>query len=130
MVVSSTQAMASPLYARGKAAWPKLDVPADVFDAAVARHASVTDAEELYLACACATGSSDAIRAFEARYFTCIAAVVRRIGLPDDDANEVAQVLRQRLFVGEHAGVVEYAGRGQLGGLVQVAATRIALNLR
>ena len=103
----------------------------DVFDAAARGHASVTDGAELYLACACATGSADAIRAFEARYFTCILPVVRRIGLPDDDANEIAQTLRQRLFVGgERASVVDYAGRGQLGGLVQVAATRIALNLK
>src|ERR1041385_4779226 len=98
MVVSSTQAMASRLYAQGRAAWPKLDVPEDVFDAAARGHASVTDGEELYLACACATGSTDAIRAFEARYFTCILPVVRRIGLPDDDANEIAQTLRQRLL--------------------------------
>src|SRR5262249_10106510 len=72
-----------------------------------------------------------AIRAFEARYFTCIAAVVRRLRLPDDDAHEIAQTLRQRLFVGgDQAGVLSYAGAGRLAGLVQVSAMRIALNLR
>ncbi|HET9990724.1 MAG TPA: hypothetical protein VFQ65_19475 [Kofleriaceae bacterium] len=90
------------------------------------------DEAELALAMACAKGDTDAIRAFEARYFGCIAGIVRKLRLPDDDVHEVAQTLRQRLFIGgvESAGVLAYAGGGRLAGLVQVAATRIALNLR
>jgi len=90
------------------------------------------DAEETALAAACANGDADSIRTFEARYFGCIPGIVRKLRLPEDDAHEVAQTLRQRLFVGgpEGAGVVSYAGGGKLAGLVQVAATRIALNLR
>ncbi len=92
----------------------------------------VADADEIALAHACANGDAGAIRAFEARYFGCIAGIVRKLRLPDDDAHDVAQTLRQRLFVGgpEGAGVLAYAGQGRLAGLVQVAATRIALNLR
>src|SRR6185312_401311 len=93
---------------------------------------ATSDAAEIALATACAKGDADAIREFEARYFGCIAGIVRKLRLPDDDAHEVAQTLRQRLFVGgvEGAGVLGYAGQGKLAGLVQVAATRIALNLR
>ena len=100
------------------------------------RAAATTDAGELYLACACATGNAAAIRAFEARYFTCIASVVRRLQLPDDDAHEVAQTLRQRLFVGggtagapTSAGKIsEYAGRGDLRRWVRSVAVRTCLN--
>jgi RNA polymerase sigma-70 factor (ECF subfamily) len=114
------------------AAWPEIELSDADFTAGVARAAAAADAGELYLACACAAGNAAAIRAFEARYFTCIASVVRWLRLPDDDAHEVAQTLRQRLFVGgvAEAGVLAYAGGGRLAGLMQVAATRIALNLR
>jgi RNA polymerase sigma-70 factor (ECF subfamily) len=123
---------ASSLYTHGRAAWPGIEVSERDFEAGIRRAAASTDPAELYLACACATGDAAAIRAFEARYFTCIAGVVRRLRLPDDDAEEVAQTLRQRLFLGglERAGVLAYAGGGRLAGLVQVAATRITLNLR
>lgn len=107
---------------------------AEAFAAALAaRGGTVTDAAELYLACACAVGDASAIRAFEDRYFGCIASVSRRLALPGGEADEIAQTLRQRLFVGHDdrpPRVTEYAGRGQLAGLVQVAATRIGLNLR
>jgi len=121
------------LYSEGRAAWPKLEVSESDFDRAVATHATpITDAAELYLACACAAGVTDAIKAFEAAYFGSIDPAVRRLGLGADEAQEVAQTLRQRLFIAGDtpAKVLDYAGRGQLAGLVQVAATRIALNLR
>ena len=102
------------------------------FARAAARASATADPGELYLATACSLGDAAAIRAFEARYFTCIASVVRRLQLPANDADEVAQTLRQRLFIGglAGAGVLEYAGGGRLAGLVQVAAMRIAINLR
>jgi RNA polymerase sigma-70 factor (ECF subfamily) len=119
-------------YERGRAAWPRIEVSEDDFAAGLGRASSTADPGEVYLACACAAGDATAIRAFEARYFTCIAPIARRLQLPDVDAHEVAQTLRQRLFVGgiATAGVIGYAGEGRLAGLVQVAATRIALNLR
>ncbi|HEU0034400.1 MAG TPA: sigma factor-like helix-turn-helix DNA-binding protein [Kofleriaceae bacterium] len=119
------------LYAEGRAAWPGIEVSPDRFAGAVSGRDPV-DAAEVYLACACAAGDAAAIRAFEARYFACIAPVARRHGLGADDASEIAQILRQRLFVGDGAPprVLDYAGKGQLGGLVQVAATRLALNVR
>jgi RNA polymerase sigma-70 factor (ECF subfamily) len=121
----------SDLYAQGRAAWPKLDVSQPAFDAALAERGDITHGDELYLAIACAAGETAAIQAFEARYFTCIAPVTRRLALGDDDAREVEQTLRQRLFVAHDGApkILAYAGRGQLAGLVQIAATRVALNL-
>ena len=132
MVVSSTQAMAArSLYLQGRDAWPQISVAETDFEAAAGKLPSSIDGAELYLACACAAGDTSAIRAFEARYFACIPGITRRLRLPDDDAHEIAQTLRQRLFVGgDRAGVLAYAGGGKLAGLVQVAATRVALNLR
>ena len=120
------------LYLQGRAAWPTISVTEGAFQAAARIASAATDGSEIYLACACAAGDTAAIDAFETRYFACVPAVVRRLRLPDDDAQEVAQTLRKRLFVGgpEQAGVLRYAGTGSLGGLVQVAATRIAIDLR
>ncbi|CAN5913860.1 hypothetical protein BH11MYX2_BH11MYX2_38740 [soil metagenome] len=134
MIVSSRQGMtAVTLYLKGREAWPQIVVDDAAFTAAVHRASEPMDGPELYIACACATGNATAIRAFEARYFTCIPGVAKRLSLSSDDASEIAQTLRQRLFVsqdGKPADVIEYAGAGRLAGLVQVAATRIGLNLR
>src|SRR5688500_1313655 len=85
------------------------------------------DAAELYLACACATGDTAAIATFERRYFSAIPAALSRLSLGPDEIAEIKQVLRVRLLVGEAgepARVIGYAGHGQLGGLVRIAAIR------
>lgn len=90
------------------------------------------DVEELYLACACALAEPAALVAFEARYFAVLPAALSRLALAHGELAEIEQRLRVRLFVAE-AGcvprIVAYAGRGQLGGLVRVAALRLGLNL-
>lgn len=116
------------------------------------------DSDELYMACACALGDRVAIQTFEQRYFAAIPAALSRLSLSHDEIAEIEQILRVRLFVGTrrsksvtlHSGsggnadattldsfaepgevprVVAYAGQGQLGGLVRVAAIRAGLNL-
>jgi RNA polymerase sigma-70 factor (ECF subfamily) len=92
------------------------------------------DADELYLAAACALGDAAAISAFERRYFGVIPAALSRLALGRDEIAEVEQILRVRLFVvdpdeGTLPRVVSYAGHGKLGGLVRVAAVRAGLNL-
>lgn len=88
--------------------------------------------DEVYLACACALREPAAITAFEARYFGVIGPALARMSLSRDQIDEVEQVLRVRLFVGDGTDpprVVSYAGDGQLGGLVRVAAVRAGLNV-
>ncbi|HEY5921659.1 MAG TPA: hypothetical protein VIV11_08305 [Kofleriaceae bacterium] len=91
------------------------------------------DAEELFLACACALGDATAIATFERRYFPVIPAALSRLALSRDEVAEVEQTMRMRLFVASGPGapprVVGYAGQGRLGGLLRVAAVRAGLNL-
>ena len=88
------------------------------------------DDDERALVEACASGDAAAIKAFEDRYFggvdRAVAGIVRDVGAID----EVRQELRRKLFVGEPAPVLDFVGQGDLGRFVQVAALRIALNLR
>ncbi|MDQ3367587.1 MAG: hypothetical protein M3680_19370 [Myxococcota bacterium] len=88
-------------------------------------------ADEIFLACACALADASAIRAFERRYFGVIPPALSRMSLGRDEIREIEQVLRVRLFVaGDHPPrVLAYAGQGQLGALVRVAAVRAGLNL-
>lgn len=89
-------------------------------------------ADELYLAAACALGDRSALGTFEQRYFGVIPAALSRLSLGRDEIAEVEQQLRIRLFVAEGTEtprVVAYAGQGQIGGLVRVAAVRAGLNL-
>ena len=121
----------------GRAAWPEIPVPHPIHDLIQERIEGEDEpqnlaADEIFLACACALGERAALDAFERRYFAVIPAVLSRLSLGRDEIDEIQQRLRLRLFVAEPgcvARVVGYAGRGQLGGLVRVAALRAGLNL-
>lgn len=125
-----------------KAAWPAIAVADDAFAAFFAtwiaaaaptapelRQASLP---ELYLACACARGDTGALKQFEHAYFGEIDAALARMRLSSATRDEVKQVVREKLFVvapGAAPRIAEYAGRGQLGGLVRVIAVRAAIDL-
>jgi RNA polymerase sigma-70 factor (ECF subfamily) len=88
------------------------------------------DAFELYLACACLRGDARALAELRARYFAPLESKLGRMGLGAAQRDDVWQVLCQRLLVGDEASpakLLRYAGAGSLGGLVRVAATRLAL---
>jgi RNA polymerase sigma-70 factor (ECF subfamily) len=63
-----------------------------------------------------------------------ISTVLQRMGLPASQIDEVVQVLRTKLLVGDEHGrsalIASYAGRGPLVGWVRTAARRTALSLR
>lgn len=121
----------------GRAAMPELSAGDGAIAAHVARRLEGEDAPdgldavEVYLACACATGDAGALAEFERRYFATVPAALGRLALGRDEIDEVIQSLRVRLFVADGGAprVVGYAGHGQLGGLVRVAAIRAGLNL-
>jgi RNA polymerase sigma-70 factor, ECF subfamily len=122
----------------GRAAFPGLSIADDRIRPLVKRRLELADqldvvaADEVYLACACALREPAAITAFERRYFGVIAPALSRMSLARDQITEVEQTLRVRLFVAEGnelPRVVTYAGDGQLGGLVRVAAVRAGLNV-
>lgn len=137
------------ILAQGKAIHAGVTAPDDAIAKLVSErladeeHPSALDADELYLACACALGDRVALATFEQRYFAVVPAALSRLSLGRDEIAEVEQLLRVRLFVppqgadadpaddapGSSARVVAYAGHGRLGGLVRVAAVRAGLNL-
>ena len=86
---------------------------------------------ELYLICACGHGISAAIAQFEHRYFGVIRPTVMGLGLDEDMVDDITQALRSKLFVGtydEPPRILRYGGRGDPAALVQVAATRAAVD--
>ncbi len=126
---------------RAEQAWPSIRLDRRAFVTYLARRLPDDGAplaaqiervhiEDLYLASACAALMPVALETFEARH-------LRRIHLSPDlvdgNADEVKQLLRQRLFMNEgddEARIAAYAGRAPLAVWVRMCATRLALNLR
>jgi RNA polymerase sigma-70 factor (ECF subfamily) len=92
--------------------------------------------DDLYLAAACATGDPAALAALERGPLAEVGAFVAHIDRSPAFADEVRQLLRERLLVpapgapGKPPKISEYAGRGPLGAWLRVAAVRAALNAR
>ena len=88
-------------------------------------------AADLYLACGCALGVPEAVRLFEALLGTEIAVALGRMRLQPSAVDEVWQMTREKLLVGDGGRaprIAEYAGRGTLRSWTRVVITRIALN--
>ncbi|NUO48328.1 MAG: hypothetical protein HOV80_05675 [Polyangiaceae bacterium] len=88
--------------------------------------------EDLALARAAGAGDTQAIASIESRYFADIGPILARIAHGTASRDELEQRLRERLFVStpdRPAGILGYAGRGDLRGFLRVAMTRAALNL-
>jgi RNA polymerase sigma-70 factor (ECF subfamily) len=128
------------LFDEACAAWPGIAVSFDRFCARLSdggASLSQTDAtvaneraRDLYLACACEAGHTAALAAFELYYLDVVAVAIARIDSSTDFADEVRQILRERLLVGPEAKIREYRGGGALRGWVRTTAVRTALNLR
>jgi RNA polymerase sigma-70 factor (ECF subfamily) len=131
------------LWQAGRSAWPGVEVTLEQFAADVARHTSgAADPEaaagelygaDLYLACACAAADPAGLRLFEEQILPQTTPALRRLDPSPAFADEVRQLLRQKLFVSDGespAKIGDYAARGPLATWVRVAAVRTALNLR
>lgn len=131
------------LLAEGRAAWPDLEVSTDDYlrylaarmpqDETIPTALSAVHGADLYLACACALGVPGAIAAFERRLLTHLPAFVGHLNSAPEFADEVGQLLREKLFVapkGAAPKIADYSGRGALASWVRVAALRTALSLR
>jgi len=148
-----TESALGEVVRRGAAAWPDLSVaPSDFVRHLGERLASSVEAsrdvlvslragavpealhvDDLYLACACATGQSAAIARFERRYAAELGAVTRRFAGRGSAAEDLLQILRERLFVprGDRpARIVEYRGMGTLRAWLRVTAVRAFLDER
>ena len=126
--------MQQELAQRGRSAWPGIEVP----DAQLAAHLARLELPEaphadLYLACAVAAGDPLALSTFDKTVLAHVGSFVARIDGSAQFADEVRQILRDRLLVmraGAPPRIADYAGRGPLGGWVRVAAVRAAIDLR
>jgi RNA polymerase sigma-70 factor (ECF subfamily) len=128
------------LCATAAAAWPGITVAARELVEALAGKLAADDAPplasldaaELHLAVACARGDTAALVAFERDHLSVVAVALAGMKLPAATVDDVRAAVRDKLLVGDGAGraprIVDYAGRGRLRGLVQVTATRLAID--
>lgn len=85
--------------------------------------------DDLALAHAAAGGDATAIAAFEAKFEPAIASVCRRFASTNHGEDDLRQILRDKLLVGETPALATYDGRGSLGTWVKVIATRLFIDL-
>jgi RNA polymerase sigma-70 factor len=139
---SNTPMMLEGLWETARANWPNLSVPIEALDAYVRARVSADDEfaaalsrlniPDLYLACACVSGVTGAIETFERMLMVRVPAFVRQVDKSSEFADEVCQLLRQKLFLASGNGpkIAQYSGQGTLLSWLRVAAVRTALNLR
>jgi len=124
---------------RARRAWPQLTLAPEVFAAYVGQrlaHDAETDlsaslealrAEDLYLACACVGGNDAALNLFAERYTPVVDAALARLGRQGLASDDVRQQVLTYLLTGRGdtpAPLSRYAGSGDLGGYLRVAAVR------
>ena len=87
---------------------------------------------DLYLAQACADGDPQALAAFERACCSTIESSLRSIGLSEHVIADVAQEVREKLFVGREGSpgkIITYSARASLRSWVRTIATRTAVSL-
>lgn len=85
------------------------------------------------LAFGCAEQSPAALAEFERRYGGDFAGALSRLSLSRAEIDEVAQTVRERLFVvrpGKPPKILDYAGRGALAGWLRAVIVRAGIDLR
>lgn len=117
------------LHARGREAWPDLEISEEDFAAHVSRLSDPSPdfAADLYLACACALGSNRAIQHFEERYMKEIERGFAKVSASEEERAEAKQQLLERLFVKRK--IADYAATGPLVLWLRVAALRTLHNV-
>ncbi len=111
------------------ARWIALRLPADLPLAAALSSLRLAD---LYVASACAEGDARAIAAFERRYFGEVFHAVRRSTRLQSSDDDVAQLVRERIFVAREGApprIAEYRGLGSVRAWLRVVASRVVLGL-
>jgi len=120
-------------------AWPGVNVAAAEVVALWAEKAAGEDPapltpaafEELHLAIGCARGDEAAIAAFDRGYLAVVPQALASMKLPAATVDDVRSMVRDKLLLadgGKRPRVLDYAGRGRLRGLIQVTATRTAID--
>jgi RNA polymerase sigma-70 factor (ECF subfamily) len=122
-------------------AWPSVALAPEAFIAHLARHAPAGIAieaglarmhtDDLYLACACALGIADAVRAFEHHCLPAVEVAVVRFRAASDLVAEVKQRVRERALVAGDGSprISGFSGRGDLRSWVRAMAAREAIEV-
>lgn len=132
------------IVAEARDEWPQLVVEPECFLAYLAERVPPSElatprpphllrAGDLWLACACLHRVPGALAAFDRACLAGCPTYLQRIDPSAAFADEVAQIVREKLFVADGdrpARISEYAGRGSLASWVRVTVMRTALNLR
>ncbi|MDX2023094.1 MAG: sigma-70 family RNA polymerase sigma factor [Deltaproteobacteria bacterium] len=91
-------------------------------------------AKDWALAAACVDGDPEAIASVERTALREVPQFIKRIDASPTFADELVQVLRERLFVRSPGGgpprMASYSARGPLGGWIRVISVRLALELK
>ena len=129
------------ILSKARSAWPTVDLSETTFAAWLAdrieQSSDASDApgrlhtDDLYLACACASGSSPALAAFDERFMPGIEAALAGLQLDRAATEEVKQRLRDKLLVGSdgRGKIATYRGRGPLRSWLRAAAVREAISM-
>jgi RNA polymerase sigma-70 factor (ECF subfamily) len=128
------------LHARGRAAFPGVELGEEAFVRHLARSAAggsegpvaleTLAIEDLYLARACVEGVAGAVAAFEARCLGPMRAALATFGKIASEREDIEQLVRMTVLVGRpgvEPKIANYLGRGPLGRWVGIVAHRIAL---
>src|SRR5215471_11849603 len=119
--------------------WPGVDVSDERFARYLAERLPVGDStdealrglrtSDLYLACACASGDSGGIAAFDRECLSVLDEVLPRLRMGPDLIAEVKQRLRRTLLVGDEGPprIVGFSGSGALRGWLRVMGVREGL---
>lgn len=127
----------------GRAPWPQVAVPADVFVRHLAQRIPKESAglplervlaqftlSDLYFACACVHDVPASIEMLERHYMAKLPALLGRLNLSDMAIDDVCQSVRIHLLLGTSESgpqLAEYTGRGSLLNWIRVIAVRMAL---
>jgi len=116
--------------AAAREAWPGIAVDAAELASVIEGDPASLHIADLYLAVACARGDAAAIAMFETTFRAEIDAALGRLRLPPDQRDEIRQLVRIRLLVGDGAPakIREYSGRGKLASWVRIVTIRTGLN--
>jgi RNA polymerase sigma-70 factor (ECF subfamily) len=120
-----------------------LQIEPEVFAKHLVRHVGVDGPKidcmetarlaELLLTLGCGLGDRAALERFDSDYFRSVPTFVRRVRLGQPELDELLQTLREQLLVARNDGgakILDFSGRGPLGGWLRVASLRLALKLR
>jgi len=121
---------ASERWAAARAAWGSIEVEEHVFTSWLAARPGAVEGNDadLYLACACARGDPAAIAACDRLHLSRIGEFVARHRFQAATVEDLAQQLRERLFVAGR--VADYTGRGSLAAWIRVIVVRAAVDLQ